>query len=48
MFDVAAPAIAVAQGFGRIGCFAAGCCYGKETTSALGVVFKNSPLHQMV
>ncbi|MBZ4664415.1 MAG: prolipoprotein diacylglyceryl transferase [Caloramator sp.] len=43
MFDVAAPAIAVAQGFGRIGCFSAGCCYGKETTSPLGVVFKNSP-----
>lgn len=43
MFDVAAPAIAVAQGFGRIGCFAAGCCYGKETTSPIGVVFKNSP-----
>ena len=27
--DLAAPSIAMAQGFGRIGCFLAGCCYGK-------------------
>ena len=27
-FDLLAPSIAVAQGFGRIGCFLAGCCYG--------------------
>jgi len=27
------------QAFGRIGCFCAGCCYGKETDSVLGVVF---------
>ena len=32
------PAVALAQGFGRIGCFFAGCCYGKETTG-LGLVF---------
>lgn len=38
-FDLVAPCIALAQGFGRIGCFLAGCCYGRETTSALGVVF---------
>ena len=31
--------IAVAHGFGRIGCFAAGCCYGIETDSWLGVQF---------
>ena len=30
-FDLLAPSIAVAQGFGRIGCFLAGCCYGRET-----------------
>jgi len=40
--DLVIPAIPLAQGFGRIGCFAAGCCYGKETNSILGVVFKNS------
>jgi len=38
-FDLVMPEIALAQGFGRIGCFLAGCCYGRETTSALGVVF---------
>ena len=43
-FDLLAPSIAVAQGFGRIGCFLAGCCYGRETDSFLGVVF---PEHSM-
>ena len=32
------PEAALAQGFGRIGCFFAGCCYGKPT-DGLGVVF---------
>lgn len=43
-FDLAAPSIAVAQGFGRIGCFLAGCCYGRETNSFLGVVFPEGAL----
>lgn len=34
--------LALAQGFGRIGCFFAGCCYGKPTHGALGVVFSHS------
>lgn len=38
-FDLAAPSIAIAQGFGRIGCFLAGCCYGRKTDSFLGVIF---------
>lgn len=41
-FDLIAPSVAVAQGFGRIGCFLAGCCYGRETDSFFGVVFHNS------
>lgn len=41
-FDLAAPLIALAQGFGRIGCFLAGCCYGQETDSIFGVVFHHS------
>ncbi len=36
------PSIALAQGFGRIGCFLSGCCYGLETNCALGIVFHNS------
>lgn len=38
-FDLVMPSIALAQAFGRIGCFLAGCCYGKETTSAFHVIF---------
>ena len=41
-FDLAMPSVALAQGFGRIGCFLAGCCYGMETDGAFAVVFKNS------
>ena len=41
-FDLVMPSIALAQGFGRIGCFLAGCCYGKETSGALAVTFTNS------
>ncbi len=36
-------AILIAHGFGRIGCFFAGCCYGKETDCFLGVKFPNLP-----
>ena len=38
-FDLVMPSIALAQAFGRIGCFLAGCCYGKETASAFHVIF---------
>lgn len=41
-FDLALPSVALAQAFGRIGCFLAGCCYGKETTSPIGITFTNS------
>lgn len=41
-FDLVMPSISLAQGFGRIGCFIAGCCYGKETNCALGIAFSNS------
>ncbi len=37
--DLLLPGVALAQGFGRIGCFLAGCCYGRPTGSPLGVVF---------
>ncbi len=41
-FDMLIPSVALAQGFGRIGCFLAGCCYGKETDGFLGIVFYES------
>lgn len=41
-FDLAVPSVALAQGFGRIGCLLAGCCYGRETDSPIGIVFHAS------
>ncbi len=43
-FDLVIPSVAVAQGFGRIGCLLAGCCYGSETTLPIGIVFHNSAI----
>ena len=37
--NVLIPCVALAQGFGRIGCFFAGCCYGIQTDSVIGVSF---------
>lgn len=41
-FDLVMPAVAMAQGFGRIGCFFAGCCYGRETDAWYGITFQHS------
>ena len=38
-FNVLIPCVALAQGFGRIGCLFAGCCYGIQTDSVIGVSF---------
>ena len=51
--DVFAPGIALGHAFGRLGCFAAGCCYGRETdlpwdvrfTSPLAARFAGTPLN---
>lgn len=40
--DLMIPSVALAQGFGRIGCFLAGCCYGKRTDSWFGIIFTDS------
>jgi phosphatidylglycerol:prolipoprotein diacylglycerol transferase len=37
--DAAAPGCALAAGVGRVGCFAAGCCWGRPTDSRLGLSF---------
>ena len=37
--DVLLPTVSLAQAFGRIGCFLAGCCYGKACDSPFSVVF---------
>ena len=51
--DLFSPPIALGLFFGRIGCFFAGCCYGKETSLPWGIIFTdpnslarlNAPLH---
>jgi phosphatidylglycerol---prolipoprotein diacylglyceryl transferase len=37
--DMAAPSIALGEAIGRWGCFAAGCCYGKEWHGPWAVTF---------
>ncbi len=37
--DVFAPGVALGHAVGRLGCFAAGCCYGKSTALPWGVTF---------
>jgi phosphatidylglycerol---prolipoprotein diacylglyceryl transferase len=46
--DMGAPSIALGEAIGRWGCFAAGCCYGKPTDSAVGVTFTDPFAHDAV
>lgn len=39
--DLVGPALALGHGFGRIGCFSAGCCYGSECAAPWAVIFKS-------
>jgi phosphatidylglycerol:prolipoprotein diacylglycerol transferase len=41
-FDLAMPSIALAQGFGRIGCLLAGCCYGIPYSGPFALTFIHS------
>lgn len=49
MLDVMAIVTCIVHMFGRLGCFMAGCCYGKPTTGSLGITFTDAacqaPLH---
>jgi phosphatidylglycerol:prolipoprotein diacylglycerol transferase len=40
--DISSLSIALGLFFGRIGCFFAGCCYGKETSLPWGVTFTDT------
>lgn len=46
--DVFAPGIALGHAIGRLGCFAAGCCWGKPTSLPWGVTFTNPLASQLV
>ncbi len=47
--DILAPSIALGQAIGRLGCFFAGCCYGKPALVSWAVTFTDpeslAPLH---
>jgi len=51
--DLVAPSISLGMAFGKVGCFMAGCCYGKETSLPWAVIFRDpnslarlhTPLH---
>jgi len=45
--DIAAPSIALGQAVGRLGCFAAGCCYGRPTTLPWAVTFTDPEAHRI-
>ena len=39
MFDILAVSACLVHGFGKIGCFLAGCCNGKVCNPAIGIIF---------
>ena len=41
-FDLVIPSVALAQGFGRIGCYLAGCCYGLQLDTPISIIFTQS------
>ena len=46
--DVLAPGIALGHSIGRLGCFAAGCCWGKQSTQPWAVTFTRPEAHELV
>ncbi len=40
-FDLCAPPLAIGHALGRMGCLAAGCCFGRPTRLAWGVTFSD-------
>jgi phosphatidylglycerol---prolipoprotein diacylglyceryl transferase len=46
--DVLAPAVVLGQAVGRLGCFAAGCCYGRPASVPWAVTFHDDYAHRIV
>lgn len=46
--DLFAPAVAIGHSVGRLGCFAAGCCWGKPTDAPWGLAFTDPDAHRLV
>jgi phosphatidylglycerol:prolipoprotein diacylglycerol transferase len=45
--DTFAPGVALGHAIGRLGCFAAGCCWGKPTDLPWGVTFSSPVMTQL-
>lgn len=45
--DIVGPALALGHGFGRVGCFFAGCCYGRECAVPWGATFGDEYAHEL-
>jgi phosphatidylglycerol---prolipoprotein diacylglyceryl transferase len=45
--DAFAPGIAIGHAIGRLGCFAAGCCWGKECHLPWAVTFRNPEAYSL-
>jgi len=45
--DIVGPALALGHGFGRIGCFMAGCCYGRTCTLPWAATFQDEYAHSL-
>ena len=48
LFDTYAFALPLGHAIGRVGCFMAGCCYGKPTTLPWGVTFTSEAAERLV
>ena len=48
MCDILAPSVALGHAIGRLGCFSAGCCYGRPTTMPWGVTFTDTYAKEIV
>lgn len=46
--DIFAPAAALGHAIGRLGCFMAGCCWGKPTSVPWAVTFRDPVAHDLV
>ena len=47
MLDTCVAGLPLGHAIGRLGCFAAGCCYGRPTTLPWGVEFTNPAAEQL-
>lgn len=45
--DLSAPPLALAHAVGRLGCLAAGCCYGRPARMAWGITFRDPRAHEI-